>query len=589
VVLGRERAKEPPARVHFGKFSGGLAGMIVGIDLGTTHSLIGTYGAQGPQLFANALGDHLTPSVVSLDEQGHVIVGRAARDRMVSHPDSSVATFKRWMGTPRETRLGSHNFRPEELSALILRALVADAEAVTGDKVTEAVISVPAYFSDAQRKATRAAGELAGIRVERLINEPTAAALAYGLQENREGSRFLVFDLGGGTFDVSVLEMFEGVVEVHASAGDNFLGGEDFLDVLETAFRAEHKLSADALTPQELGQLRRRLEQAKRELGASASTAVEWRYGERILSWQIDEERFARLAEPLVHRMRQPLERAMRDARLQPAQLDEIVLVGGASRMPLVARLVSRMFGRLPLRHVNPDQAIALGACVAAGLKARDHRLDEIILTDVCPYTLGVKVSRRDDKGQEQQGFFAPIIHRNSTVPVSREEGFQPMRDNQTVLTLEVYQGENPMVARNIKLGQLDIPLQAHCTIAQNAVNVRFTYDINGVLQVEAELAATGERHELLLEQNPGLLDPAEIRTRLAALENIKVHPRHKQENVAVLARAERLYEEYVSARAQLQQWIAYFRSTLESQDEQLIREHRRQFGEALDTLEANV
>lgn len=563
--------------------------MIVGIDLGTTHSLIGTYGEDGPRLFPNALGENLTPSVVSVDDEGHVIVGRAARDRMVSHPESSVATFKRWMGTARETRLGKHTFRPEELSALILRSLIADAEAATGEKVTEAVISVPAYFSDAQRKATRAAGELAGIRVERLINEPTAAALAYGLQENHEGSRFLVFDLGGGTFDVSVLEMFDGVVEVHASAGDNFLGGEDFLDVLEAAFCAEHQLPIDTLTPQEHGQLRRRLEQAKRELGANASVAVEWRHRERTLHWQIDEERFARLAEPLVHRMRAPLERAMRDARLQPTQLDEIVLVGGASRMPLVARLVSRMFGRLPLRHVNPDQAIALGACVSAGLKSRDQRLDEVILTDVCPYTLGVKVSRRDDKGNEQTGFFAPVIHRNATVPVSREETFQPMRDNQSVLSLEVYQGENPMVARNIKLGQLEIPLQPKATAAENGVRVRFTYDINGVLQVEAELVATGQRHELLLEQNPGLLNPADIRTRLAALESIKIHPRHKQENIAVLARAERLYEEYVAARAQLQQWIAYFRSILESQDEQVIREHRRQLGEALDTLEANA
>lgn len=563
--------------------------MIVGIDLGTTHSLIGTYGDDGARLFPNALGDFLTPSVVSVDDEDHVIVGRAARDRMVSHPESSVATFKRWMGTARETRLGSHTFRPEELSALILRSLIADAEAATGEKVTEAVISVPAYFSDAQRKATRAAGELAGIRVERLINEPTAAALAYGLQEGREGSRFLVFDLGGGTFDVSVLEMFDGVVEVHASAGDNFLGGEDFLDVLEQAFCREHALSIDALTPQERGQLRRRLEQAKRDLGAKGSGAVEWRRGEQNLAWEIDEERFARLAEPLVHRMRAPLERAMRDARLQPAQLDEIVLVGGASRMPLVARLVSRMFGRLPLRHVNPDQAIALGACVSAGLKSRDQRLDEVILTDVCPYTLGVKVSRRDDKGVEQTGFFAPIIHRNSTVPVSREETFQPMRDNQATLSLEVYQGENPMVARNIKLGQLGIPLPPQTPAAQNAVRVRFTYDINGVLQVEAQVLASGDRHELLLEQNPGLLDPADIRARLAALESIKVHPRHKQENIAVLARAERLYEEYVAARSQLQQWIAYFRSVLESQDEQLIREHRQQFGAALDSLEGNA
>lgn len=563
--------------------------MIVGIDLGTTHSLIGTYGEQGPHLFPNALGEYLTPSVVSVDDQGHVIVGRAARDRMVSHPDSSVATFKRWMGTPRETRLGTHTFRPEELSALILRSLIADAEAVTGEKVTEAVISVPAYFSDAQRKATRAAGELAGIRVERLINEPTAAALAYGLQENHDGSRFLVFDLGGGTFDVSVLEMFDGVVEVHASAGDNFLGGEDFLDVLQTAFCAEHQLSLDALTPQERGQLRRRLEQAKRDLGANASVIVEWRYGERTLTWQIDEERFARLAEPLVHRIRTPLERAMRDARLQPAQLDEIVLVGGASRMPLVPRLVSRMFGRLPLRHVNPDEAIALGACVSAGLKLRDKRLDEVILTDVCPYTLGTKVSHRDEQGREQVGFFAPIIHRNSTVPVSREETFQPFRDNQAKLTLEVYQGEHPMADHNIKLGELQVPLTPQRRANENAVSLRFTYDVNGVLQVEATILATQERHELVLEQNPGLLSPTEVRSRLQALASIKIHPREKQENIAMLARAERLYEEYIAARVQLQQWIARFRNVLDTQDEHLIREHRRQLSEALDTLEAQA
>jgi len=560
--------------------------MIVGIDLGTTHSLVGRYGEAGSTLFPNALGELLTPSVVSVDEEGHIIVGQAARDRMISHPGDSVAAFKRWMGTARETRLGARTFRPEELSALILRTLIADAEAATGEKVSEAVISVPAYFSDAQRKATRAAGELAGIRVERLINEPTAAALAYGLQEQRDGTRFLVFDLGGGTFDVSILEMFDGVVEVHASAGDNYLGGEDFLDVLETAFHADHKLGE--LSPQERGQLRRRLEQAKRELGAGQAQ-VNWKRGEELLSWNIDEERFARLSEELVQRMRAPLERAMRDARLQPNQLDEIILVGGASRMPLAARLVSRMFGRLPLRHINPDQAIALGACAAAGMKARDQRLDEVILTDVCPYTLGIAVSRRDEGGTEQDGFFAPIIHRNSTVPVSREEQFYPTRDHQREIKLRVFQGENPMVERNIKLGELDIPLPPQRSTQENAVNVRFTYDVNGVLQVEAEVIATRERHELVLEQNPGVLSPEEIRARLLALEGIKVHPRDKQENIAMLARAERLYEEYVQARDQLQHWIARFRSILESQDEQMIREHRRHFGEALDTLEASL
>jgi len=561
--------------------------MIVGIDLGTTHSLIGCYDETGPRLFANALGEFLTPSVVSVDEAGQVIVGQPARDRLVSHPQRSVASFKRWMGTSREIRLGSHSFRPEELSALILRSLLADAEAALGEEIDEAVISVPAYFSDAQRKATRAAGELAGIRVERLINEPTAAALAYGLREQSDGARFLVFDLGGGTFDVSVLEMFDGVVEVHASAGDNFLGGEDFLDLLERTCRADLKLADDALDASQRGQLRRRLEAAKRTLGSEGHARIEFALGDRQLDWRIDEERFNRLADPLVQRMRAPLERAMRDARLKPEQLDEIVLVGGASRMPLVARTVSRMFGRLPLRHVNPDQAIALGACIAAGLKSRDQRLDEIILTDVCPYSLGTEVARRDEQGRAVTGFFEPVIQRNSTVPVSREETFWPVHERQQQVQLDVYQGESPLVEKNIKLGELTVDIDPTLSITENAVTVRFTYDINGVLQVEARVHASDRRYELLLEQNPGLLDAQQIRERLAALNDLKIHPRGKHENLAMLARAERLYEEHLDARDQLQEWIARFRTALESQDEAVIREHRREFGRALDTLES--
>ncbi len=560
--------------------------MIVGIDLGTTHSLVGAYSESGSRLFPNALGDVLTPSVVSVDGST-VLVGQAARERLISHPHHTVASFKRWMGTARETRLGDRSFRPEELSALVLRSLLADAEAALGEKIEEAVISVPAYFSDAQRKATRTAGELAGVRVERLINEPTAAALAYGLQ-NRDGEgRFLVFDLGGGTFDVSILECFENVFEVHASAGDNFLGGEDFLDVLVEAFCQDNHLRQPAIPAQEYGQLRRRLELLKRELGGTAVAPLQMAIGGKDYLWSIDEERFARLAEPLVQRMRTPIERAMRDAKLQPSQLDEIVLVGGASRMPLVARLVSRMFGRLPLRHVNPDQAIALGASVAAGLKSRDAKLEEIILTDVCPYTLGTQIARRDPNGQIHTGFFHPIILRNSTVPVSREDQFFPMHDNQQKLTIDIFQGENPLVANNIKLGEITVDLDKRRQTDENGVTVRFTYDINGLLQVEVTEHASKRRHELLLEQNPGLMTPEEIRARLAALAELKVHPREQQENIAVLARAERLYEEFLHERERLQEWIMHFRAILDTQDNTLIARQRGQFAEALDALEA--
>ena len=562
--------------------------MIVGIDLGTTHSLIGAYTEHGSTLFPNALGDPLTPSVVSVDGDT-VLVGQAARDRLISHPQHTVASFKRWMGSSRETRLGDRSFRPEELSALVLRSLLADAETALGEKIAEAVISVPAYFSDAQRKATRSAGELAGVRVERLINEPTAAALAYGLQQREQESRFLVFDLGGGTFDVSILECFDNVFEVHASAGDNFLGGEDFLDALVEAFLQDHALRRQAMSAQEYAQLRRRLEALKREVGGTTAAPLQISIGENSYTWSIDEDRFARLCEPLVQRMRTPIERAMRDAKLQPTQLDEIVLVGGASRMPMVARLVSRMFGRLPLRHVNPDQAIALGASVAAGLKSRNAKLDEIILTDVCPYTLGTQIARCGPNGQIHNGYFHPIILRNSTVPISREDVFYPMHDQQHQLTIDIFQGENPLVANNIKLGEITLELDKRKPNEENGVTVRFTYDINGLLQVEVTELATQRRHELLLEQNPGLLTPEDIRTRVAALAELKVHPRNQQENIAVLARAERLYEEFMHERSQLQDWIMHFRATIESQDVALIERHRVQLLEALDALEAQA
>jgi len=561
--------------------------MIVGIDLGTTHSLIGVHRAQGGELFPNAHGDLLTPSVISLDGDT-VLVGKPAQERLVSHPQQTVAHFKRWMGSDREVRLGGRAFRAEELSALVLRSLVADAEAALGQKIEEAVISVPAYFSDAQRKATRAAGELAGIRVERLINEPTAAALAYGLQQRGEEGRVLVLDLGGGTFDVSILELFEGVIEVHASAGDNFLGGEDFLQVVVDAFHADLGLERTALAAVEQAQLQRRLEQFKRELSQQGTCELQIALAGREFTWKLDESRYAQLCEPLLQRMRAPIERAIRDARLKPEALDDIVLVGGAVRMPMISRLVTRMFGRLPLRHIHPDQAIALGATVAAGLKSRDQALEEIVLTDVCPYTLGTQVSRRGPDGSERAGYFHPIIQRNSVVPVSREDQFFPVRDDQREVILDVYQGESPTVDKNIKLGELRIPLGPG-KAADKGLTTRFTYDVNGLLQVEVVQDATGVRHELVLQQNPGLLSPEEIQSRLQALQGLKIHPRDVQQNVAMLARAERLYEEFIDQRQLVQHWLEQFRHVLESQDLDRIEKHRSELSAAMDALEQDA
>ena len=349
---------------------------------------------------------------------------------------------------------------------------------------------------------------------------------------------------------MSILELFDGVVEVHASAGDNFLGGEDFLDALVNACAADLKLDLKSLKPGEIGQLRRRLEKVKRDLSAGSSAHLDGELAGRQLDWDIDEERFAKLAEPLVQRMRTPLERAMRDSRLQPQQ-----------------RRAARRGG--PMR--------------APALKKRDVRLEEVILTDVCPYTLGTEVSKPDHNGNPQQGFFHPIIQRNSTVPISREDVFWPISDAQNHLRIEVYQGENPLVAKNIKLGEVSAPIPPR---GDRSVRVRFTYDVNGILQVEVTVAGTGAKHELIVEQNPGVLSAQEIQSRLATLANIKIHPREKQENLALIARAERLYEENLQQREQIQNMLAHFRAAIESQDERMIGEHRRDFAKAMDGLE---
>lgn len=562
--------------------------MIVGIDLGTTHSLIGVHENGSVRLLPNGLGDLLTPSAVSLAEDGTMLVGKSALDRLLSHPGRTVANFKRWMGTDREVRLGAQRFRAEELSALVLRSLIADAEHALGEKVTEAVISVPAYFSDAQRRATRAAGQLAGITVERLINEPTAAALAYGLNERADDIQFMVCDLGGGTFDVSILEIFDGVVQVHASSGDNHLGGEDFLDVLEGACRRECGLQDEgALNPSARSQLRRVLEQAKRTLTGAKAAPVELKLqlaGHEI-DWTLAPERYEELCEPLLLRIRKPIERALRDSGLEAVDMDAVVLVGGATRMGMVPRLISRLFQQLPLRHVNPDEAIVQGACVAAGMKVRDSALEEVVLTDVCPYTLGVS-SLVEGTGPSRQLAFSPIIERNSTVPSSRMKTFYPASPRQTEVRFDVYQGESPIVEHNIKLGELTLAIPPGKTEDERAIEVRFTYDVNGVLQVEANVRGSSHREELILEQNAGVLTEAEIRERLKKLEHIKIHPLDQQENIAIIARMERLYEEYLEFRPALTIKLLGFRELLETQDLEEIAKQRHELEAMLDRME---
>lgn len=561
--------------------------MIVGIDLGTTNSLIGIFQDGRPQLVRNVHGDFSTPSAVSLDDEGRTLVGLAARERVSTHPDRTAQGFKRWMGSDRKLRLGTRDFRPEELSALVLQSLKADAEALLGAPVTEAVITVPAYFNEAQRRATRTAGELAGLTVERLLNEPTAAGLAYGLQERTDHSSFLIFDLGGGTFDVSVLEYFDGVVEVRASAGDTRLGGEDFVQALGRLFieRCDGLKPAEREALMQGGAWWRAAEQAKRNLSDADSTVMSLVHQGRRIECAITRADFESASAELLQRLRRPIERALYDAKIDAAGLDEVVLVGGATRMPMIRQLTTRLFQRLPLRTIDPDLAIAQGAAVQAGLKARDAALSEVVLTDVMPYSLGIVASQQVGDALVADRF-SPIIERNTPVPVSRTGIYSTVVDNQKSIRIDIRQGESPVGSENLALGVLDVDVPPR-PAGTATLEVRFTYDANGLLDVDARETASGRITNTLIHNTSTQMDAAAIASALERLKQLKRHPRDEDENRYLLERAKRLYEDRLGEqRTALQAWMAQFEAALDTQDARTVRTARQQLRQALDSID---
>jgi molecular chaperone HscC len=560
--------------------------MIIGIDLGTTNSAVGIWRDGRAELIPNSLGSVLTPSAVSLDDNGEIIVGLAARERQVTHPELTATAFKRYMGSKRVTRLGKKDYLPEELSALVLRNLKDDAERALGTTVTDAVITVPAYFNDRQRQATRRAGLLAGLKVERLLNEPTAAALAFGIQQKGEEARYLVFDLGGGTFDVSILEMSEGIIEVRSSTGDNRLGGEDFNEVLIQRFMKENPGVSDDKFYQKV---RDQAERARRTLSTQKNATMRVVWKDAVADLEVTEDDFAKDCEPLLDRLRAPVLRALRDSSLKVDSLAEIVLVGGATRMPLVRKAVTRMFGRFAATQVNPDEAVALGAAVQAGLKARDAALGEVVLTDVCPYTLGVDTAEHLPRGGYRENVFAPIIERNTVIPASRERSFSPMSDRQRSVAFKIFQGESPDCRDNVELGKIEVPVPAG-KASETAVNVRFTYDINGLLEVDVVVPQTGQRRQLVIMDNESPMDPAALAARRDELAKLKVHPRDDDANVALIARATRCYEDSLGMqREQVAHLMSQFHSVLESQDPRAIAQAREDLIAALDAIEGQT
>ncbi|MRX73891.1 Hsp70 family protein [Bacillus lacus] len=559
----------------------------IGIDLGTSNSLAAYWTEDGPRIIPNVLGSHLTPSIVSVDDNGEILIGEVAKERLITHPHHTASTFKRHMGTNKVYKLGSYNLTPEELSSFVLQSLKIDAESFLGETITDAVISVPAYFNDQQRKATKRAAELAGLTVTRLISEPTAAAIAYGFHQKGSDTKFLVFDLGGGTFDVSILELFEEVMEVKSITGDNFLGGEDFTELLMNHFIHTVKIDPAELDAHALSMLFKQAEKCKRHL---AENHQNYRMVLQVQGFthkmEVNRSLFDKLAQPLMLRIRNPIQRALRDAELRTDDIDAIILIGGATRMPIIKTAVTKMFGRLPFLSIHPDEAVALGTAVQVALKERNEAVQELILTDVCPYTLGTDVAIKIDHDHYTGGYFMPIIERNTPIPVSRVERLYTLHDQQKLLSIGIYQGESRHVDNNLKLGEMELHIPP-APAGEICVDVRYTYDVNGLLEVETTVVSTGEKKQMLIEQNEGSMTKEEMAERMKQLKGLKIHPRERTENRLLLARGERLYEE---ALGELRQIIAStmdkFEQILSTQDEQKIKSAAVSFKEALDQFE---
>ena len=560
---------------------------LVAIDLGTTNSLISVFTEDGPELIPNALGEFLTPSAVGLTEDNNIIVGQAAKNRLVSHPKKTFARFKRFMGTNRDFKLGRKTFRAEELSAMVLQSLKADAETYLGHAVTRAIISVPAYFNDVQRKATYAAGKIAGLEVERLINEPTAAALAYGLNSKEDENTFIVIDLGGGTFDVSILEIFEGVMEVRSSAGDAFLGGEDFTEIVIREFANQIGENAfGKLKPASLGMLRDLADKAKIELSERDEVGVNFKPDGNPVKLTLSRQDFEDITAPLIKKLRMPIQRAISDAGLRAENIDRVVLVGGATRMPIVRSNVTRLLKLFPEHKLDPDHVVALGAAVQAGLVDRHEALEDVVMTDVCPFTLGTEVATEIKPGVYQDGLFQPIIERNTVIPVSRVVRNSTLQIGQTEVNLRVYQGEAPRVKDNVLLGSLHINIPKN-TKEQEEFDIRFTYDVSGVLEVLVTCLSNEKTDRLILEGNPGSLSKAEIDKRFKQLEKLKVHPRDKAENMTIISRLERAYENQLGDIRQLiSMKLTEFQTILDAQKETDIDLARQELSNWLDQLE---
>ena len=516
-------------------------GKIIGIDLGTTNSCVAVFEGNEPVVIANSEGKRTTPSIVGFVEGGERKVGDPAKRQAITNPEKTVYSIKRFMGEtydqckkeaervpfkvvneggyPR-VQIDDRKYTPQEISAMILQKMKKTAEDYLGQEVTDAVITVPAYFSDSQRQATKEAGQIAGLNVQRIVNEPTAAALAYGVDKANKDMKIAVFDLGGGTFDISILEFGGGVFEVLSTNGDTHLGGDDFdqviIDWLVNGFKAEEGVDLTK-DPMAMQRLKEAAEKAKIELSSSSSTEINLPYitaeggVPKHLVKTLTRSQFEQLAHSLIQACLVPCQNAIRDAKLQTSDIDEVILVGGSSRIPAVQTLVKNYFGKEPSKGVNPDEVVAVGAAIQGAILNKESGVGDIVLLDVTPLTLGIET---------MGGVMTKLIDANSTIPCKKSEVFSTAADNQTEVTIHVLQGERPMAAQNKSIGQFNLTGIAPARRGVPQIEVTFDIDANGILNVSAKDKATGKEQSIRIEASSGLSEDEINRMKAEAEQN---------------------------------------------------------------------
>ena len=572
-------------------------GRMIGIDLGTTNSLATYIDDNGEiQFIKNEYGNILIPSVVGIDENDDIIVGELAKERRMMNAGETASNFKRRMGTDAKIKVKNRTFDAQMLSSFVFKHLKENAEKQLNEKINRAIISVPAYFNDKQRRDTKMAAELAGLTVERLINEPTAAALSLGSHILDQNLKFIVLDLGGGTFDVTLLETFENIMEVLSISGDTMLGGEDFTTKICEIFLKNIKLSIADLSRDERTKLYTKADRAKKLISLK-NVEIEMEIKGKKYKSEITQENFRETVKPLLVKMKVAIDKALQDGNTDAREIEKVILVGGAVKLGIIEEFVEKYFHKMRGEKIyfnnddfiennklvsiaaDPDTVVAYGVGIAVGMKERNKVFKERILTDVCPFTLGTEIVGRR---------FAPIIPRNTTVPTSRSEYFYTIEDYQSQVTVGIYQGESLNIDDNLFLGEflLDVPQNL---AGKEAINVRFTYDINGILEVEAKVVSTGLKKSKLIVN--GDLSEEEKNEKIKMLEEIKIQSENKNKDKLLLERANRIYAEIVNTeiRNHISDYLENYKMVVATGDRIRIQKAKESFSQFLDKIDPEI